>query len=162
MLSRLSLHVLRHQVSRSTTELAGLCSPAVNSCLRLPNTRSAAGELYASSAPMLQEWPHDLTFIAGHGGADGMFVRAALAQQSILFLRPEDHSNSAAASAAWHTAGQRSFVSQAQQTPSAKQLDKHIIYRGPWLLPFRMLVRMKIIQLSWIAVLALPIHHPDH
>lgn len=41
--------------------------------------------------------------------------------------------------------------------PPRTALSRHIIYRGPWLLPFRMLVRMKVIQLSWIAALALPV-----
>ena len=41
--------------------------------------------------------------------------------------------------------------------PPRAALSRYIIYRGPWLLPFRMLVRMKVIQLSWIAALALPV-----
>ena len=58
--------------------------------------------------------------------------------------------------AAGSTARWYSTTSQPLQPPRTA-LGRHTIYRGPWLLPFRLLVRMKVVQLSWIAALALPV-----
>lgn len=42
--------------------------------------------------------------------------------------------------------------------PGASLLDRHVIYRGPWLLTFRLLIRLKIAQLGCVVALALPVH----
>ena len=79
--------------------------------------------------------------------------------QSTQWLGSREHSRGSQNVSGWaagSTARWCSTTSQPLQPPRTA-LGRHTIYRGPWLLPFRLLVRMKVIQLSWIAALGLPV-----
>ena len=83
--------------------------------------------------------------------ADG--ARSLHARATEVWGRAGPPAHSSARPCLWDSP--RSFASQ---VPPARPAKRHVLYRGPWLLPVRLLVRMKLIQLSWVAVLALPVH----
>lgn len=51
-----------------------------------------------------------------------------------------------------------SHLPHLQPSKRADHIDRTILYRGPWLLVFRLLVRFKIAQLGCVGALAIPFH----
>ena len=44
------------------------------------------------------------------------------------------------------------------ETSQPQVLEKEVLYRGRWMIPFRVLVRLKIFQLAGVASLAIPLN----
>ena len=55
------------------------------------------------------------------------------------------------------TRGHRGFAASPATPSLTSDVDKHVLYRGPWLLPFRTLVRFKIFQLAGVAAGTVPL-----
>ena len=49
------------------------------------------------------------------------------------------------------------LVSKKHHADEASRTHKHVLYRGPWLLPFRTLVRFKIFQLAGVGAVSAPL-----
>ena len=54
--------------------------------------------------------------------------------------------------------GNRTVAPEQTNTDTATVTAKLVLYRGPWLLLFRLLVRFEIAQLGCVAALSIPVH----
>ena len=95
--------------------------------------------------------------VHAHHGRAGAGGRAAPSSPSRGFAASSRNSSDEDAAAARGSDASSSADADVRPTRGRRETDKHVLYRGPWLLPFRTLVRFKIFQLAGVGAASAPL-----
>lgn len=95
--------------------------------------------------------------VGAHHGRAGAGGRAAPSSPSRGFAASSRSSSDEDAAAARGSDASSSADADVRSTRGRRETDKHVLYRGPWLLPFRTLVRFKIFQLAGVGAASAPL-----
>ena len=96
-------------------------------------------------------------FVDAHHGRAGAGGRAAPSFASRGFAASSASSDEEAPRGGGASSSADADVSKKHHADEASRTHKHVLYRGPWLLPFRTLVRFKIFQLAGVGAVSAPL-----
>ena len=95
--------------------------------------------------------------VGAHHGRAGAGGRAAPSFASRGFAASSASSDEEAPRGGGASSSADADVSKKHHADEASRTHKHVLYRGPWLLPFRTLVRFKIFQLAGVGAVSAPL-----